>query len=267
MRVAMLQVASPDEETIEARRERVSRLIEAESALGATDLLVLPELWGVGAFNYRGFAAAAEPLEGPTLALARGWATTHGLVVHAGSIVEKAADDALFNTSLLIDRGGQLLASYRKVHLFGAHEARELSAGDELAVPAIDGTTMGLATCYDLRFPELFRSMVDAGATVALLASGWPDARVEHWRLLTAARAVEDQMYVVGCNAVGTHSGTVLAGASRVIDPWGTVVAESGAEEGFTYAEIDADLPGHVRTSFPAVSQRRWHRAPTVSET
>lgn len=258
----MLQIASPEDESIQDRRDRVNRLVLDEVALEGADLLVLPELWGAGAFNYRAFADAAELREGPTLALARGWAERHHLYVHAGSIVETTDSGARFNTSLMVDPRGELIAAYRKVHLFGANEERELTPGDELAIVDIGGVTAGLATCYDLRFPELFRSILDAGATMTAICSGWPEKRVEHWRLFTSARAVEDQMYVVACNAVGAQHGTVLAGASRVVDPWGTVVAEAGADEGFTYADLDIDLPAQVRATFPAVDHRRWPPTP-----
>lgn len=257
----MLQVASPDDESPSARRERVDATVLGQTALDSADLLVLPELWGAGAFNYRAFAGSAEPLDGPTVALARSWARAYRLHVHAGSFVEEAADGSRFNTSVLVDPAGTLVSTYRKVHLFGANEARELAAGDALAIASIGRVTTGLATCYDLRFPELFRSMLDAGATMTAICSGWPAARVEHWRLFTSARAVEDQMYVVACNAVGSQHGTVLGGASRVVDPWGEVVVEAETDEGFTYADLDVDLPAHVRAQFPAVDHRRWSQA------
>lgn len=258
MRAALLQIASPDDESIDARRQRVDAMVLGESGLDAADLLVLPELWGAGAFNYRAFADSAEPLDGPTLALARSWARARQLYVHAGSFVEEA-DGSRFNTSVLVDPTGALVATYRKVHLFGANEERELAAGDELAIASLDGVITGLATCYDLRFPELFRSILDAGATTTVICSGWPEARLEHWRLFTSARAVEDQMYVIACNAVGPQHGTVLGGASRVVDPWGEVIAEAGADEGFTYADIDPALPERTRASFPVVAHRRWN--------
>lgn len=259
MRVALLQIASPDEESVEARRSRIDQMVLAETDLGTADLLVLPELWPVGAFNYRGFAGSAEPLDGPTLKIARTWAQGHDIHVHTGSFVEAAGHD-LFNTSVLLDPAGEVVATYRKVHLFG-HEADELTPGDDLGIAEISDTRLGFTTCYDLRFPELYRSIIDAGATLTVITSAWPEVRIDNWRLLSAARAVENQMYVVACNAVGTHQGTELAGASRVVDPWGAVIAEAGADEGFMYADIDADLPDQVRSSFPAVTNRRWGQA------
>lgn len=261
MKVALLQNASPDGESVDDRRARVDALIRAESRLGACDLLVLPELWGVGAFRFEAFRDAAEPLDGPTATLARSWARLHGLYVHAGSFVERTQDGRLFNTALLIDPSGEVTAVYRKIHLFGAAEAQELAPGNELAMADIGGIRAGLATCYDLRFPELFRSMLDEGATMTIVSSTWPEIRAAHWSLLTSARAVEDQMYVIACNATGTQNGTPMAGRSRIVDPWGVVVAEAGLEEGFLYADLDPDLPAHTRERFPAVTNRRWPQA------
>lgn len=257
MRVALLQIASPDEETIASRRERVDAMVIAEVDLADADLLVLPELWAAGAFRYDQFVDAAEPFDGPTLALARSWASTFDLQVHAGSFVEEDGDRR-YNTSVVVSPGGEVLLKYRKVHPFGRNEARLLTGGDELAVGRIGDLEVGLATCYDLRFPELFRGIVDRGAMATVIASGWPTARVAHWQLFTSARAVEDQMYVIGCNAVGAQAGTELAGLSRVVDPWGTVIVEAGTDEGFTYADIDATLPLQVRERFPALADRRW---------
>ena len=257
MRVALLQIASPDDESFAGRRARVDAIIRSEGGLTETDLLVLPELWVAGAFRYDQFVAAAEPFEGPTLDLASSWAMDLDLYVHAGSFVE-AEGDHRYNTSVVVSPAGEVILKYRKVHPFGRAEARLLSGGDQLAIGRIGDIEVGLATCYDLRFPELFRSIVDAGAIATVVASGWPTARAEHWQLFTSARAVEDQMYVFGCNAVGNQAGTELAGLSRVVDPWGTVIVEADAEEGFSYADIDTNLPSQVRERFPALADRRW---------
>jgi predicted amidohydrolase len=257
MRVALLQIASPDDETVQDRLARIDAVVRAETGLADVDLLVLPELWAAGAFRYEQFAPSAEPFDGASLALARRWASEYGIHVHPGSFVE---DDGglLYNTSVVVRPEGEVVLKYRKVHLFGKNEAAALTPGDRVDVAAVDRLSVGLATCYDLRFPELFRSIVDAGATTTLIASGWPTARIAHWRLFTSARAVEDQMYVIGCNAVGVQSGVELGGRSRVVDPWGEVVVEAGTEEGFTYADVDPDLPATVRSRFAALADRRW---------
>ena len=257
MRIAMLQVASPDDEGFDARRSRVDQMVRSEDALAHADLLVLPELWVAGAFRYDQFEAAAEPFEGPTLDVARSWASLHSLHVHVGSFVEHEGDHR-YNTAVVVSPSGEVVHKYRKVHPFGRNEARLMTAGDSISVSPIDDLEVGLATCYDLRFPELFRSLVDAGAGATVVCSAWPTPRASHWRLFTSARAVEDQMYVIGCNAVGAQGRTELAGLSRIVDPWGAVVVEADNSEGFTYADIDPSLPAEVRDRFPALADRRW---------
>jgi predicted amidohydrolase len=132
-----------------------------------------------------------------------------------------------------------------------------MTAGDDLVVLDTPLGRTGLATCYDLRFPEHFRDLVDLGATTFLIASGWPDRRIEHWRVLLQARAIEDQSWVVACNGVGTHAGVTLGGRSAVIDPLGTVLAEAGTDEEVLLADVDIDLATTWRGEFPALDDRR----------
>ena len=189
------------------------------------ELVVLPELWVQGGFAFGTFAATAEPLDGPLVRRLGDAARDLGAWLHGGSVVERAADGRLFNTSVLLGPDGTLAATYRKIHLFGfsAGETSVLSAGTDVVTTDVDGTTGGLATCYDLRFPELFRAFVDRGAELVLLPSAWPTPRIAHWSLLTRARAVEDQAYVVAVNGCGDQGGSLaLGGRSVVVDPWGT---------------------------------------------
>lgn len=115
---------------------------------------------------------------------------------------------------------------------------------------------MGLATCYDLRFPEQFRLLVDAGATVLVVPAGWPARRREHWTLLARARAIESQAYVLACGTAGTHAGVELAGHSLVVDPWGAVLAEAGPGEEVLTAELDPGLVARTRADFPVLRDR-----------
>jgi predicted amidohydrolase len=116
---------------------------------------------------------------------------------------------------------------------------------------------LGLATCYDLRFPEMFRALLDGGAEVVLMPAAWPAKRVHHWRLLTLARAVENQSYVVACNTAGTHAGVPMGGGSMVVDPWGDVLAEGGTGEEVLVADLDLELLRSTRESFPVLADRR----------
>ena len=153
-------------------------------------------------------------------------------------------------------RDGRRIAKYRKVHLFGfdTGEAVRFSAG---AHPVAVGD-WGLATCYDLRFPELFRDLVDRGVLGFLVATGWPAARISHWTALARARAIEDQAWFVGANSVGTNGGVAIGGRSVVVDPLGEVVAEgsAGGEE-VLRAVIDLEAATRWREQFPALRDRR----------
>ncbi|GAB3854434.1 carbon-nitrogen family hydrolase [Nocardioides maradonensis] len=269
MLLALLQVASPDDETPEARRRRVDAVVRAESRLRTADALLLPELWGVGYNAFDAYADAAEPLDGPTLGLARGWARDLGLDVHLGSFVERDCAGRLSNTSVVVAPDGTVSNLYRKVHVFGygSQEQELLTPGERVSVGPVGGAPTGITTCYDLRFPELFRSLADLGAEQLAVCAAWPAARLAHWRLFTSVRAVEQQAWLAACNAVGEQRGAKLGGHSRVVDPWGEVVAEAGDDEGFTFAEIDTSLPQRVRADFPALADRRWPPAAPRSAT
>lgn len=256
MRVALVQVASPDAESISFRRDRVSHLLAG--AAGA-DLVVLPELWAPGYFSFGSYEESAEALDGETVSAGRSWARELGCHLHLGSILERDPSGSLHNTAVLIDPAGEVVHTYRKIHVFGyrSKEATLLTPGDRLDVAQTPLGPVAATTCYDLRFPELWRALVDAGAETVVVPAAWPAERLAHWRLLTSARAVEDQVVVVAVNAVGHHGGVSLGGHSRVVDPWGNVLAEAGTEEGVTLCEVDPAAVGAVRAEFPVLADRR----------
>ncbi|GAA2613043.1 carbon-nitrogen family hydrolase [Actinomadura fulvescens] len=261
MRVALVQVASPPEEAPAERRERVGAMVA--QARGA-DLVVLPELWAAGYFAFDRYDERSEPLDGPTVTAAGAWARELDAYVHAGSIVERDGAGRLFNTAVLVAPDGRIVHTYRKVHVFGyaSREAELLTPGDALEVCATPFGPLGATTCYDLRFPELWRDLVDRGATTVVVPAAWPEARRDHWRLFTACRAVEEQVVLIACNAVGVqHGGAVLGGYSRVVDPWGTVLVEAGTAEGVTFCDIDPAVVAKVRAEFPVLDDRRWPAA------
>lgn len=268
LRAALLQVSYGDDETLSDRVERVSRWIRE---LGPADLVVLPELWAHGGFASASWEATAEHVNGPTVAQMASVAREVGVWLHAGSIIERAEDDAdrgaegrgLWNTSVLLSPQGTVHKTYRKIHRFGFGdgEPRLLEAGTDLAVSELvhdaGVSRIGLATCYDLRFPELFRGLGDLGADVILLPAAWPMPRVEHWRLLGRARALENQAWVLQCNTAGTHSGVEMGGHSQIVAPTGEVVAELGSGEDVLFADIDLNLVATVRADFPVLADRR----------
>ncbi|MFJ7042100.1 carbon-nitrogen family hydrolase [Streptomyces sp. NPDC101112] len=263
MRASLLQIGVDEDESVDSRRRRVASLVREQAG---ADLVVLPELWTTGAFAFESFTAEAEPLDGPTREAMAEAAADAGVWLHAGSIVERAAPDsgsaadegALYNTSLVFSPSGELAATYRKIHRFGFDkgEAVLMGAGAELVTVRLPDTTLGVATCYDLRFPELFRGLVDAGAETFVVPAGWPERRRAHWTLLARARAVENQAYVLACGTAGTHAGVPQAGHSIVVDPWGEVLAEAGSEEEVLTVELDPAKVATTREQFPALKDR-----------
>jgi predicted amidohydrolase len=152
------------------------------------------------------------------------------------------------------------LAHYRKIHRFGFGEGEPklMEAGDEIVVTTLpDGTRTGLATCYDLRFPELFRRLVDAGARLVVVPAAWPAPRVEAWRLLGRARAIENQLIVVQCNTAGTHAGATMGGYSQIVDATGAVLAEAGPDEEVLVADVEVATVDRWREAFPVLADRR----------
>ncbi|WP_033292604.1 carbon-nitrogen family hydrolase [Amycolatopsis jejuensis] len=258
MKVAMIQLASPPHEEPAERRRRVGRMVE--SARGA-DLVVLPELWAAGYFAFDTYPAEAEALDGPTVQAAKGWARSLEAHVHLGSFIERDPSGRLFNTAVLIAPDGSIAHTYRKIHVFGyaSREAELLTPGDALDVAQTGLGPVGATTCYDLRFPELWRGLVDRGAKTVVVPAAWPAARREHWRMFTSCRAVEEQVLVIAVNGAGTqHGGVELAGTSRIVDPWGTVLAEAGGGEEVVRCEVDQSIVDTVRADFPVLADRRW---------
>ncbi|MEV5800371.1 carbon-nitrogen family hydrolase [Streptomyces collinus] len=261
MRASLIQIAVDEDESVASRRQRAASLVRDQAG---SDLVVLPELWTTGAFAYEEFATEAEPLEGPTYEVMAKAASDAGVWLHAGSIPERDPEGPLYNTSLVFSPSGDLAAAYRKIHRFGFDkgEAVLMGAGREPVTVRLPDTTVGLATCYDLRFPELFRSLVDAGAETLVIPAGWPERRRAHWTLLAQARAVENQAFVLACGTAGTHAGVPQAGHSIVVDPWGEVLAEAGAGEEVLTVDLDPAKPAATREQFPALKDRVLGLAP-----
>ncbi|MFG2722400.1 carbon-nitrogen family hydrolase [Streptomyces sp. NPDC048416] len=255
MRASLIQIDVNPDESVNSRRHRVGSLVREQRA---SDLVVLPELWTVGAFAYELFADEAETLRGATAQAMSEAARDAGIWLHAGSVPERGEDGALYNTSLVFSPDGALAHSYRKIHRFGFDkgEAVLMGAGDRLVTVPLPELTLGLATCYDLRFPELFRGLIDAGADALVVSAGWPERRRAHWTLLARARAVENQAYVLACGTGGTHAGVEQAGHSVVVDPWGEVLAEAGRGEEILTVDLDAARVAETREVFPALKDR-----------
>jgi len=253
VRVAAIQLAVEPDEPAGERRERAFALVREEARRGA-GLVVLPELWPGGFLAFDGYAEVAEPLEGPTATALAALARECGVALCGGSIVERRAE-GLYNTALLFGRDGTRLAAYRKIHLwsYDSREAELLRPGTDVVTAALDGVTIGLATCFDLRFPELFRALVDAGAEAFVVVSAWPPPRMTAWTTMVRARAIENQAAIVACNCAGPS----YLGASRAHDAWGMTLGELSERPGVLRVEFDADAVRAARAGFPILSARR----------
>jgi len=243
----------------EAFDERVHRALALVQSAADADLVVLPELWPNGAFAYDDWDATAEPLDGHLVGLLSEAARSASVVLHAGSFIERHLDGSLTNTALVFERDGSLSAVYRKIHLFGFSEGepKYLAAGHEVVVADTSVGRLGLATCYDLRFPEMFRRLADDHSDLVVIPAGWPAKRIEHWTVLVRARAIENQLPVVAVGTAGTHGGVEMGGASLIVDALGVPLAEAGTAQETIRAEIDAADTRAWRERFPALGDRR----------
>ena len=172
---------------------------------------------------------------------------------------ETPVPEGLANTSVLFDSSGTRRTVYRKRHLFGygSAESELLVPGESTATAEVGDHVVGVTTCYDLRFPEQYRRLVDAGVTLVLVPSAWPYPRVEHWRLLPRARAVENLTYVAAVNGVGAFEDAELLGRSAVYDPWGATLASAGDHPATVTADVGRERVDAVRDEFPALEDRR----------
>ncbi|MFM1651383.1 carbon-nitrogen family hydrolase [Brevibacillus sp. B_LB10_24] len=254
MKVASVQVEIKDDETKAQRIHRVGSMLDE---LEGYDLLVLPEIWATGYFSFERYLEESEPIDGHFDETFSAKARALGTYLFAGSFVEKDGEN-LYNTSVMYDPQGHRIATYRKIHLFryGSDEGKLLTRGDEVTVVDTKFGKVGLATCYDLRFPEQFRRQVDQGAELLLVTSAWPHRRLMHWNLFNQVRALENQCYLISSNCAGTTRGTFLGGHSQVVDPWGTVIASGGEQETIVKAEINLKQIQHIRETFPQLKHR-----------
>lgn len=257
MKAAILQLRVSDGETAEMRWARVEQLLAGLDG-ERVDVVMLPELWSVGFCNYDGYAAAAEPLRGATVLRLSPWARSLHSHILTGSFVEQAPDGRRYNTMAMLDANGYVLGRYRKIHLFGyaSRERELLTPGTQTGEIFTPYGVIGLATCYDLRFPEQFRRMTDNGATMFAVSAAWPRERLDDWRLFCRVRALENQSFLLACNHAGSCGGSTGAGHSMVVAPDGTVLAEAGAEEQMLTVSLDLNEAQRFRRQFPALHDR-----------
>jgi predicted amidohydrolase len=213
----------------------------------------------------------AEPIPGPTIDRLAERARRHGVYIHAGSILEtRPGDPRLYNTTVVLDPDGDVIASYSKIHMFDVvldgvaayQESATISPGDEIVIAEIDGIPVGLAICYDLRFPELFRILALRGAEIIMLPAAFTmTTGKDHWEVLIRARAIENGVFMVAPAQMGQHPpGNWSYGRSIIVDPWGTVLTTAPDAETVITAELDRARLQNVRRQVPSLANRQPER-------
>ena len=261
--MALIQMNSRDDKA--ANLARAEALLAEARARGA-ELAVLPEL-----FTYLGprrrHPEVAEAIPGPTSERLGELARRHRLWLVAGSYLEAVpGQERFFNTSLAFDPAGEIVARYRKLHLFDVdvawqayRESATVAPGGDVVTADLAGVTVGLTVCYDLRFPELYRRLAVRGARLVTVPSAFAmETGKDHWEVLLRARAIEQQVFILAAAQTGTHApGRACYGHTMVVDPWGAILADAGDREGVVTAELDLAYQETVRKGLPALQHLR----------
>ena len=238
----------------DANLENVHRAIDFITLEGI-DLLVLPEMWSSG-FDYANLAAHAAAT--PKIVAELSEKAKAGKMVIVGSLPEEV-DGRIYNTTYAIDADGSIAGSYRKVHLFTpSGEGEGFAAGDTPVVCDTAAGRLGLVICYDLRFPELSRALVDKGMEILVVSAQWPAPRTRQWETLLRARAIENQVYVVGCNRCGMDPALAYDGHSMLISPMGEVLGTAQACNDRVHAEFDFKKMEDFRSAIPCLKERAF---------
>jgi predicted amidohydrolase len=265
-RVAIAAVQfNPRDDKI-ANIDKALALIDDAAGSGAR-LVVLPEIW-----TYMGEPEHiwdnVEPIPGDLTNRLSERARRHGIFLHAGTFAERVeGDERVRNTAVVFDPEGEIIATYRKIHMFDVtidgvatyEESATVSPGDEIVTFSLDGITVGLATCYDIRFPEIFRILALRGAEVILLPAAFTMMTgKDHWEVLIRARAIENGVYLVAAAQYGPNlPGKWCYGRSMIVDPWGTVLATSPDVESVITAVVDRNHLYSVRRQIPSLANRQ----------
>ena len=264
LNVAVLQMNSGSDKS--ANMSQALELIDRAAGNGA-DLVVLPEVWTYLGPD-EGNRPNAEPVPGPIAELLADRARRHGIHLHGGSYLESRQDEpGLFNTTVVFNPDGDIIARYSKIHMFDVvldgdakyMESATVTPGDEIVTVDINGMLVGLAICYDLRFPELFRILALRGArTIVLPAAFTMTTGKDHWEVLIRARAIENEVFFVACGQWGMHPpGNWCYGRSMIVDPWGTVLATAQDGVGIAQATLNDERVSAVRRQIPSLANRR----------
>lgn len=232
------------------------RAMCAEAAKRGSDWVLFPELWSTGYDLENAGTHATATDQGVFAAMAQ-LAQEHHLYL-LGSCLSRLGEGGYGNTLVMFAPDGSVVGEYSKIHLFRLMEEDQfLTSGNQPVLAETPWGKVGLTICYDLRFPELFRSYALQGAKVVVVPAEWPHPRLPHWQILLRARAIENQLFIVACNRVGSSKNSHFFGHSTLINPWGETVIAGGEEETLLTATIDTELVDTVRAKIPVFADRR----------
>lgn len=269
MKISVIQMNSVSDKAANlAKAEKLTRNAVTQDS---PDMVIFPEHfdWAGGSAQEK-VAAGEDETGGPAYRLCSRMAAEYGIFVHSGSFYEKVpGQDRVFNTTVVFDPHGKEIARYRKLHMFDIYtpdglrygESDAVAAGSEVTTVDVGDFRLGLAICYDLRFPELFQQLVARGANVIMLPAAFTlQTGKDHWEVLCRARAIETQSYVVACGSHGPLSQNgetrYTYGHSLIVDPWGHVITKCSDGDGFATARLDIQLINKVRNDIPVAKQK-----------
>lgn len=231
--------------------KKIIQLLKTNDA----DVIILPELWTTG-YDLTRLNEIADVDGEKTVQFLSELAKKYQVNIVGGSIAKKN-DTHITNTMFIVNRNGELVHEYSKLHLFKLmDEHHYLQAGNKLGLFELEGIKSSAVICYDIRFPEWIRAHTTRGAEVLFVVAQWPKPRLDHWLTLLKSRAIENQCYVVACNRVGSDPNNVFGGHSLIIDPWGEILAEAGQDEETITATLDFNKVKEVRSQIPIFADR-----------
>ncbi len=254
MKVALLQIDVQIGQ-VKENQNKVKKYLKEAADLGA-EIAVLPELWNTG-YALGQIKQLAETKSGESITLLRKIAREHHMYIFAGSIMEKK-EGRYHNTCFVIDHNGNIIETYRKVHLFslGLLENKVFTAGDEWILVDTPWLKTGVLLCYDLRFPEFCRNLALRGAQMLIIPAQWPEVRIEHWQLLCRARAIENQCFVLACNTTGEGE-SPYRGSSMIISPLGEVLADASNQERILFTDLNIEELDGIKEKIDIFSDRK----------
>ncbi|KYO66527.1 carbon-nitrogen family hydrolase [Thermovenabulum gondwanense] len=260
IKLALIQIDIEDgkvEDNLNKVLKEVKQTLEKNKHI---DAVVLPEMWNTG-YDLKNLDKIADNMGNPCIENLRELARNFGVNIIAGSIADKRKVEGktkVYNSSYIIDRRGEIIARYDKVHLFRLmKEDKFLTAGEKMATFELDGIKCGIVICYDLRFPEFIRKIALEDIKILFVPAQWPLPRDKHWRLLNIVRAIENQIYVVGVNRAGRQGNVIFPGASLVVDPWGEVEVELDDKEAVICHSLSLNKIEKIRRYMPVYDDRR----------